>query len=92
MAVRYDAVHLALQTGTCGDSRVSLRLRKRGYVAACPKPRQFCCTLLLVAGVLVTSRDAGLSVPDWPLSYGKLMPPMEGGILYEHGLHWERSP
>ncbi len=45
-----------------------------------------CCTLLLVvAGGLVTSRDAGLSVPDWPLSYGKLMPPMEGGILYEHG-------
>ncbi|HEY3824697.1 MAG TPA: COX15/CtaA family protein [Bryobacteraceae bacterium] len=45
-----------------------------------------CCTLLLVvAGALVTSRDAGLSVPDWPLSYGKLMPPMEGGILYEHG-------
>ena len=45
-----------------------------------------CCTLLLVvAGGLFTSRDAGLSVPDWPLSYGKLMPPMEGGILYEHG-------
>jgi cytochrome c oxidase assembly protein subunit 15 len=45
-----------------------------------------CCTLLLVvAGGMVTSRDAGLSVPDWPLSYGKLMPPMEGGILYEHG-------
>src|SRR6201996_6275265 len=45
-----------------------------------------CCTLLLVvAGGLVTSRDAGLSVPDWPLSYGKLMPKMEGGILYEHG-------
>jgi cytochrome c oxidase assembly protein subunit 15 len=45
-----------------------------------------CCTLLLVvAGGVVTSRDAGLSVPDWPLSYGKLMPSMEGGILYEHG-------
>lgn len=44
------------------------------------------CTLfLVVAGGLVTSRDAGLSVPDWPLSYGKLMPPMEGGIFYEHG-------
>jgi cytochrome c oxidase assembly protein subunit 15 len=41
--------------------------------------------LLLVAGGLVTSNDAGLSVPDWPLSYGKLMPPMEGGIFYEHG-------
>jgi cytochrome c oxidase assembly protein subunit 15 len=45
----------------------------------------FCTLLLVVAGGLVTSNDAGLSVPDWPLSYGKLMPPMEGGILYEHG-------
>jgi heme a synthase len=45
----------------------------------------FCTLLLVIAGGLVTSRDAGLSVPDWPLSYGKLMPPMEGGILYEHG-------
>jgi cytochrome c oxidase assembly protein subunit 15 len=45
----------------------------------------FCTLLLVVAGGLVTSRDAGLSVPDWPLSYGKLMPPMEGGIMYEHG-------
>ena len=45
----------------------------------------FCTLLLVVAGGLVTSREAGLSVRDWPLSYGKLMPPMEGGILYEHG-------
>lgn len=44
------------------------------------------CTLfLLVAGASVTSNEAGLSVPDWPLSYGKLMPEMEGGIFYEHG-------
>jgi heme a synthase len=41
--------------------------------------------LLVVAGGLVTSNDAGLSVPDWPLSYGKLMPKMEGGVLFEHG-------
>jgi len=31
--------------------------------------------LLVVAGGLVTSRDAGLAVPDWPLSYGQLNPP-----------------
>ncbi len=41
--------------------------------------------LLLVAGALVTSTGSGLAVPDWPLSYGRLMPPMVGGILYEHG-------
>ncbi|HKW99797.1 MAG TPA: COX15/CtaA family protein [Bryobacteraceae bacterium] len=45
----------------------------------------FCTLFLVVAGGLVTSNDAGLSVPDWPLSYGRLMPPMEGNIFYEHG-------
>ena len=44
-----------------------------------------CVFLLLVAGALVTSTESGLAVPDWPLSYGRLMPPMVGGILYEHG-------
>jgi cytochrome c oxidase assembly protein subunit 15 len=45
----------------------------------------FLVFLLLVAGALVTSTESGLAVPDWPLSYGKVMPPMVGGILYEHG-------
>jgi protoheme IX farnesyltransferase len=40
---------------------------------------------LIFVGGLVTSTDSGLSVPDWPLSYGRLMPPMVGGILFEHG-------
>ena len=40
--------------------------------------------LLLIAGALVTSNDAALAVPDWPLSYGSLTPPMVGGIFYEH--------
>jgi cytochrome c oxidase assembly protein subunit 15 len=38
---------------------------------------------LLIAGALVTSNDAGLSIPDWPLAYGSLTPPMVGGIRYE---------
>jgi heme o synthase len=44
------------------------------------------CTLILIfAGAMVTSTDSSLSVPDWPLSYGQIMPPMVGGIFYEHG-------
>lgn len=42
--------------------------------------------LLIIAGGLVTSNDAGLSVPDWPTSFGTFrMPRMVGGVLYEHG-------
>lgn len=35
----------------------------------------------------MTSNDAGLSVPDWPTSFGSLykIPPMVGGVKYEHG-------
>lgn len=40
---------------------------------------------LVIAGGLVTSTGSGLAVPDWPLSYGMLFPPMVGGIFYEHG-------
>src|SRR4030081_3662940 len=48
-----------------------------------------CATfLLLIAGALVTSNDAGLSVPTWPLAWGSVTPPMVGGIVYEwsHGV------
>lgn len=46
--------------------------------------------LLIVAGGLVTSTESGLSVPDWPTSYGWNMftfpmKHMVGGIFYEHG-------
>jgi cytochrome c oxidase assembly protein subunit 15 len=42
--------------------------------------------ILIIAGALVTSNDAGLSVPDWPTSYGHVLrlPPWIGGIRYEH--------
>ena len=48
-------------------------------------------TLLLVAaGGMVTSTNSGLSVPDWPTTYGYSMfsfplDKMVGGIFYEHG-------
>jgi cytochrome c oxidase assembly protein subunit 15 len=38
--------------------------------------------LLVVAGGLVTSNDAAGAIPDWPLSWGRLVPPWEGGIRY----------
>ena len=47
-----------------------------------------CATfVLIVAGALVTSRDAGLSVPDWPTTFGSIykMPHMVGGVKFEHG-------
>lgn len=40
---------------------------------------------LIFAGAMVTSTGSGLAVPDWPLSYGMVNPPMVGGIFYEHG-------
>src|SRR5262250_1992439 len=46
----------------------------------------FATFLLIIAGALVTSNDAGLSVPDWPTSFGTFhMPLMVGGVKFEHG-------
>ena len=45
-----------------------------------------CATLVVItAGALVTSNDAGLSVPDWPTSFGYLVkvPQFVGGVRYE---------
>lgn len=45
-----------------------------------------CATLgLIFAGGLVTSTGSGLAVPDWPLSFGQVFPPMVGGVFFEHG-------
>jgi heme A synthase len=47
-----------------------------------------CWTVLLfVAGALVTSKDAALSVPDWPRSFGTWFPSLRmltGGAFFEH--------
>ena len=50
-----------------------------------------CCTVFLIfVGGLVTSTESGLSVPDWPTTYGWNMftfplSKWVGGIFYEHG-------
>jgi heme a synthase len=46
----------------------------------------FWTVLLFVAGALVTSKDAALSVTDWPTSHGTMVPPLsslQGGDLFE---------
>lgn len=50
----------------------------------------FFTLILIFIGGLVTSTSSGLSVPDWPTTYGHGMfsyplSQMVGGILYEHG-------
>jgi heme a synthase len=44
-----------------------------------------CATfILIIAGALVTSNDAGLSIPDWPTSFGSFsVPQLNGGIKFE---------
>jgi heme A synthase len=41
--------------------------------------------VLLVIGGLVHPTGSSLACPDWPLCNGMVFPPMQGGILYEHG-------
>ncbi len=44
-----------------------------------------CATfVLIIAGALVTSNDAGLSIPDWPTSFGSFsVPELHGGVQFE---------
>ena len=63
----------------------TLHVAHRPVLGAYTKIVSGCTFLLLLAGAMVTSTGSGLAVPDWPLSFGKVMPAMEGGVLYEHG-------
>ncbi len=54
-------------------------LNRYAIVVACAT---FC---LIIAGALVTSHDAGLATPDWPLSNGQFFPKMVGNLFWEHG-------
>src|SRR5271167_2161332 len=60
------------------ESPVPLGLHRFAFATAAAT------VLLLMAGALVTSNDAADSVPDWPLAYGRIIPPLIGGIRYEY--------
>jgi len=40
---------------------------------------------VIFAGAMVTSTGSGMSVPDWPQSFGTWTPDMKGGVFFEHG-------
>lgn len=67
-----------------GGRKIGYRKMNRKVLSYYTKLLVGATFLLIIAGGLVTSTKSGLSVPDWPLSYGQLMPPMVGGIRYEH--------
>jgi cytochrome c oxidase assembly protein subunit 15 len=40
--------------------------------------------VLIFVGGLVKSTGSELSVPDWPLAFGQLIPSLKGGVLFEY--------
>lgn len=69
----------AARSTSPGDATTPVALRRYAFAVA------VCTGILIFAGGLVTSTGSGLSVPDWPLSYGEIMPPMVGNVRFEHG-------
>jgi heme a synthase len=69
-----------MSQASSASTRFHLRLHRFAVVLST------CIFLLIIAGALVTSEDAGLSVPDWPTSFGSIykIPPMVGGVKFEH--------
>jgi cytochrome c oxidase assembly protein subunit 15 len=68
------------ELSSAAPARFNAALHRFAAVLSC------CIFVLIVAGALVTSEDAGLSVPDWPTSFGSIyrIPPMVGGVKFEH--------
>src|SRR5437762_5275271 len=75
--------HPELPLAIQGASFRNLGLHRFALFTAC------CTALLIFIGGLVTSTESGLSVPDWPTTYGWNMfsfpfSKWVGGIFYEH--------
>jgi len=72
-----------------GSSNMSPRAGTVNWTAVLAHAAAAGTFLLLVIGGIVTSQEAGLSVPDWPNSYGYTMflfplSEMTGSVYYEH--------
>lgn len=82
LTANFDNIHLQMTAVVQhGRERLWLRLYSKCVCAA--------VLLLIFAGALVTSHQAGLAVPDWPTTYGQnmfLFPYSEwrGNIFFEH--------
>lgn len=76
-----------MSTMAARPSRLNLRPSAAGdrLFSSWAKATAAAAFLLLFAGGMVTSTGSGLAVPDWPLSFGGINPPMIGGIFFEHG-------
>ncbi|MCS6861003.1 MAG: COX15/CtaA family protein [Abditibacteriales bacterium] len=74
-----SAVALEFTSGKPKEWTVNLWLHRFAVFTAAAT------VFLIVAGAAVTSTGSGDAVPDWPLSYGTLLPEMSGGVLFEHG-------
>ena len=67
-----------------------MKQRQKTLLRRLSKLTVFSTLFLIFAGALVKSHEVGLSVPDWPTTYGEQMfsfpvSKMVGGIFYEHG-------
>ena len=43
-----------------------------------------CVLLLITVGGIVRTTGSGLGCPDWPLCYGKVLPPFEYHAIIEY--------
>ena len=84
------AVDLSSHTPPSNHPRYADRYKPSAALTFFTKFVVWSLLALIFIGSLVTSHGAGLSVPDWPTTYGQNMflYPIKnwvGGILYEHG-------
>lgn len=80
-----------MNASTCADvSRRVPMSPSRPWLRRFAKLLAASTLMLIFIGGLVTSHGAGLSVPDWPTTYGQNMftypiSEWKGGVFYEHG-------
>ena len=79
----------ALSAWIGAQTECDLKLRPEDWTGVFTKVAAFATWILLFIGGVVTTKEAGLAVVDWPNTYGYNMflyplSKMTGGIYYEH--------
>ncbi|HET7009251.1 MAG TPA: heme o synthase [Anaerolineales bacterium] len=73
---------LETNAGVPSPRKAPGRLRSLALAAA------VCLYLLIVVGAIVRVTGSGLGCPDWPLCYGRLLPPLRTDALLEYSHRW----
>jgi cytochrome c oxidase assembly protein subunit 15 len=87
LAQCFFCVTIALAYATSAEWRSADRVPDRAGVRAAAAASTFIVFVQLALGATMRHRGAGLAIPDFPLAFGRLVPPLDDAAVVLHFAH-----